>query len=141
MVELTVVKIMLIAEGDWERRLTVMENEAVELEEGWSEMERALTKLKRIMEGAHEQFTSEEYMNLYSYPDFVSINFILFAFLRDDCLFLWRGKTSDQGFACNFLRHKFLIFLMFWIFFLYFTTLHSIIIFEIVGLLDAETEN
>lgn len=43
----------------------------VELEVGWSEMEKGLAKLKRILEGAHEQFTAQEYMKLYTYPNFV----------------------------------------------------------------------
>ncbi|KAJ4846523.1 Cullin-1, partial [Turnera subulata] len=38
----------------------------VSLEEGWTYMSNGITKLKRILEGAVEQFNSEEYMMLYT---------------------------------------------------------------------------
>ena len=45
------------------------QRKTIELEEGWDFMEKGITKLKRILEGLPEvQFSSEEYMMLYTYP-------------------------------------------------------------------------
>lgn len=44
----------------------------VGLEEGWAFMQGGITKLKNILEGLPEpQFSSEEYMMLYTYFTFI----------------------------------------------------------------------
>ncbi|XP_045815621.1 cullin-1-like [Trifolium pratense] len=44
-----------------------MDRKTIELDEGWSHMQRGITKLKRLLEGLPEsQFSSEEYMMLYT---------------------------------------------------------------------------
>ncbi|GMQ00020.1 hypothetical protein CsSME_00047270 [Camellia sinensis var. sinensis] len=42
------------------------QHKTIELEEGWDFMQRGITKLKRILEGLPEWFSSEEYMMLYT---------------------------------------------------------------------------
>lgn len=43
------------------------ERRPIELNAGWSFMERGIHKLKRILENEHEaQFTASHYMNLYT---------------------------------------------------------------------------
>ena len=45
------------------------ERKVIELEQGWSFMQKGITKLKNLLEGVPEQqFSSEEYMLLYTYP-------------------------------------------------------------------------
>lgn len=52
------------------------QRKTIELEEGWDFMQNGITKLKRILEGLPEpQFSSEEYMMLYTYP--LSTNYFL----------------------------------------------------------------
>ncbi|KAK3025141.1 hypothetical protein RJ639_043923 [Escallonia herrerae] len=47
--------------------MTINQMKIVELEEGWSFMQKGITKLKRILEGLPEsQFNAEEYMMLYT---------------------------------------------------------------------------
>jgi len=46
------------------------ERKVIELEKGWAFMLKGITKLKSILEGVQEQFSSEEYMLLYTYPKF-----------------------------------------------------------------------
>lgn len=49
--------------------MTMNQRKIIELEEGWVFMQKGITKLKRILEGQPEpQFSSEEYMMLYTYP-------------------------------------------------------------------------
>jgi hypothetical protein len=48
------------------------ERKVIELEQGWSFMQKGITKLKNLLEGVPEQqFSSEEYMLLYTYPESV----------------------------------------------------------------------
>lgn len=52
-----------------ERRMTMNERKTIELEQGWEFMQKGITKLKKILEGHQEpQFSSEDYMMLYTYP-------------------------------------------------------------------------
>lgn len=56
-----------------ERRIDAMtmnsERTVIELEAGWAFMQKGITKLKNLLEGFPEQqFSSEEYMLLYTYP-------------------------------------------------------------------------
>ena len=47
---------------------TMNQQKIIELETGWEFMQSGVTKLKRILEGLPEsQFSSEEYMMLYTY--------------------------------------------------------------------------
>jgi hypothetical protein len=51
------------------------ERKVIELEAGWAFMQKGITKLKTLLEGVPEQqFSSEEYMLLYTYPPSSSIN-------------------------------------------------------------------
>lgn len=44
------------------------DRKTVDLDHGWEFMQRGITKLKRILEGLPEpQFSSEDYMMLYTY--------------------------------------------------------------------------
>jgi hypothetical protein len=44
------------------------ERRTIDLEEGWAFMQKGITKLKNILEGKPEpQFSSEDYMMLYTY--------------------------------------------------------------------------
>jgi cullin 1 len=45
-----------------------MDRATIDLEQGWAYMQNGITKLKRILEGSSEAFSSEEYMMLYTYP-------------------------------------------------------------------------
>ncbi|MCI71703.1 cullin-1-like, partial [Trifolium medium] len=46
-----------------------MDRKTIDLDQGWAHMQSGITKLKRILEGLPEpQFSSEEYMMLYTYP-------------------------------------------------------------------------
>lgn len=45
------------------------DRKTVDLDQGWDYMQNGITKLKRILEGSPENFTSEEYMMLYTYPN------------------------------------------------------------------------
>jgi hypothetical protein len=48
--------------------MTTHERKTVDLEEGWAFMQKGITKLKNILEGKPEpQFSSEDYMMLYTY--------------------------------------------------------------------------
>ncbi|CAL5423633.1 unnamed protein product [Camellia sinensis] len=42
------------------------QHKAIELEEGWAYMQTGITKLKRILEGLPESFSSDDYMMLYT---------------------------------------------------------------------------
>lgn len=45
------------------------ERKVIELEQGWTFMQKGITKLKNLLEGVPEQqFNSEEYIMLYTYP-------------------------------------------------------------------------
>lgn len=45
------------------------ERKVIELEQGWAFMQKGITKLKNLLEGVPEQqFNSEEYIMLYTYP-------------------------------------------------------------------------
>ncbi|XP_071719035.1 cullin-1-like [Rutidosis leptorrhynchoides] len=46
--------------------MTLSQAKTMELDEGWSFMQNGITKLKKILEGHPEQFSSEEYMMLYT---------------------------------------------------------------------------
>lgn len=49
--------------------MTVNERKTIELDQGWEFMQKGITKLKNILEGLPEpQFSSEDYMMLYTYP-------------------------------------------------------------------------
>lgn len=48
--------------------MTMNQMKTIELEEGWEFMQKGITKLKKILEGHPESFSSEEYMMLYTYP-------------------------------------------------------------------------
>lgn len=49
--------------------MSVTQMRIVELDEGWSYMQVGIAKLKSILEeSAESQFSSEEYMMLYTYP-------------------------------------------------------------------------
>ncbi|WJX79729.1 Cullin-1 [Trifolium repens] len=43
-----------------------MDRSTIDLEQGWAYMQNGITKLKRILEGSSEAFSSEEYMMLYT---------------------------------------------------------------------------
>uniref|UniRef100_A0A2P2KIG3 Uncharacterized protein MANES_01G073200 n=1 Tax=Rhizophora mucronata TaxID=61149 RepID=A0A2P2KIG3_RHIMU len=43
-----------------------MDCKSIELEQGWGYMQSEVKKLKNILEGSSEQFSSEEYMTLYT---------------------------------------------------------------------------
>ncbi|KAK2418693.1 cullin-1 [Trifolium repens] len=43
-----------------------MDRATIDLEQGWAYMQNGITKLKRILEGSSEAFSSEEYMMLYT---------------------------------------------------------------------------
>jgi cullin 1 len=44
------------------------ERKTIDLEQGWDFMQKGITKLKNILEGLPEpQFSSEDYMMLYTY--------------------------------------------------------------------------
>ncbi|KAK2364638.1 cullin-1 [Trifolium repens] len=43
-----------------------MDRTTIDLEQGWAYMQNGITKLKRILEGSSEAFSSEEYMMLYT---------------------------------------------------------------------------
>jgi len=57
------------------------DRKTTELEEGWEYMQNGISKLKGILDGSLEQFSSEEYMMLYTY---ISFSFLL-------TLFWWNG--------------------------------------------------
>ncbi|KAM3231468.1 cullin-1 [Capsicum chacoense] len=46
--------------------MTMNQMKTIELEEGWEFMQKGITKLKKILEGHPESFSSEEYMMLYT---------------------------------------------------------------------------
>ena len=47
----------------------MIERKTIDLEQGWDFMQKGITKLKNILEGFPEpQFSSEDYMMLYTYP-------------------------------------------------------------------------
>lgn len=49
--------------------MTMTQMRTIELEEGWEIMQRGILKLRNILEGnAESQFSSEDYMMLYTYP-------------------------------------------------------------------------
>lgn len=57
------------------------ERKVIELEAGWAFMQKGITKLKNLLEGQQEQqFSSEEYMLLYTYATINSINCDLSVF-------------------------------------------------------------
>ena len=48
--------------------MAIGEREIICFEQGWELMQKAITKLKNILEGLPEpQFSSEDYMMLYTY--------------------------------------------------------------------------
>jgi cullin 1 len=53
------------------------DRKTTELEEGWEYMQNGISKLKGILDGSLEQFSSEEYMMLYTY---ISFSFLLTLF-------------------------------------------------------------
>lgn len=49
--------------------ITMNQRTTIDLDQGWQFMQRGITKLKNILEGLPEpQFSSEDYMMLYTYP-------------------------------------------------------------------------
>ncbi|KAM7278577.1 hypothetical protein ACFE04_005711 [Oxalis oulophora] len=53
--------------------MTMNERKTIDLEQGWEFMQKGITKLKNILEGLPEpQFSSEDYMMLYTYPLFTT---------------------------------------------------------------------
>ncbi|XP_015088547.1 cullin-1-like isoform X2 [Solanum pennellii] len=46
--------------------MSLSQMKIIELEEGWEFMQRGITKLKKILEGQQDSFSSEEYMMLYT---------------------------------------------------------------------------
>lgn len=72
--------------------MTMNERKTIDLEQGWEFMQKGITKLKNILEGLPEpQFSSEDYMMLYTYP------FLLFFFSNLNlCLFLSIVIVSDN---------------------------------------------
>lgn len=62
--------------------MTMGERKTIDLEQGWEFMQKGITKLKNILEGLPEpQFSSEDYMMLYTYFSCVVRSF-LFNFLH-----------------------------------------------------------
>lgn len=48
--------------------MSMSERKTIDLEQGWDFMQKGVTKLKNILEGLPEpQFSSEDYMMLYTY--------------------------------------------------------------------------
>lgn len=48
--------------------MAMHERKTIDLEQGWEFMQKGITKLKNILEGLPEsQFSSEDYMMLYTY--------------------------------------------------------------------------
>ncbi|MFQ6631370.1 hypothetical protein Gotur_009126 [Gossypium turneri] len=58
------------------------ERKTIDLEQGWEFMQKGITKLKNILEGLPEpQFSSEDYMMLYTYPfEVISLSIICHIF-------------------------------------------------------------
>jgi len=74
--------------------MSMNQRSTIDLEQGWDFMQGGITKLKNILEGLPEpQFSSEDYMMLYTYPfrscimDFlvdalVNCSSLVFCFLK-----------------------------------------------------------
>ena len=63
-------------------RMAMNERKTIDLEQGWEFMQKGITKLKNILEGLPEpQFSSEDYMMLYTYLFLTSFFFLLWSFL------------------------------------------------------------
>lgn len=59
--------------------MTMGERKTIDLEQGWEFMQKGITKLKNILEGLPEpQFSSEDYMMLYTYYFLCSLKFLQF---------------------------------------------------------------
>lgn len=57
------------------QKMTMNQRNTIDLEQGWDFMQKGITKLKNILEGLPEpQFSSEDYMMLYTYYSVLSIN-------------------------------------------------------------------
>lgn len=58
--------------------MTMNERKTIDLDQGWEFMQKGITKLKNILEGLPEpQFSSEDYMMLYTYSFLCSFCFFL----------------------------------------------------------------
>ena len=61
--------------------MSMSERKTIDLEQGWDFMQKGITKLKNILEGLPEpQFSSEDYMMLYTYSSLYSLLFFFFCF-------------------------------------------------------------
>lgn len=62
--------------------MTMNERKTIDLDQGWEFMQKGITKLKNILEGHPEpQFSSEDYMMLYTYPLVSYFNLILWPMI------------------------------------------------------------
>ena len=68
--------------------MTINEHKITDLEHGWDYMQKGIIKLKKILEGLPEpQFSSEDYMMLYTYASFIPLLDQCFPFLfQSRCL-------------------------------------------------------
>ena len=57
------------------------DRKTIDLEQGWDFMQKGITKLKNILDGPTEQqFSSEDYMMLYTYPSFMYILYYVYSY-------------------------------------------------------------
>lgn len=62
--------------------MAMNERKTIDLEQGWEFMQKGITKLKNILEGLPEpQFSSEDYMMLYTYLLLYAIVSFLFILM------------------------------------------------------------
>ena len=68
--------------------MTINDHKITDLEHGWDYMQKGIIKLKKILEGLPEpQFSSEDYMMLYTYASFIPLLDQCFPFLfQSHCL-------------------------------------------------------
>lgn len=85
------------------------DRKTTELEEGWEYMQNGISKLKGILDGSLEQFSSEEYMMLYTYIFFAFLlNVVLMNWLEDSCNFSNLSlifNTSELSTICVLRSH------------------------------------
>lgn len=86
--------------------MTVSQMKTIDLEEGWNFMQTGITKLRDILEGqAETQFSSEEYMMLYTYPFSLFQGIVTFNLLISFSWFLPLGFIIENicisGYMCR----------------------------------------
>lgn len=82
--------------------MTMNQRNTIDLEQGWDFMQKGITKLKNILEGLPEpQFSSEDYMMLYTY---YSAFCILISFLNFLCFSQVFSSSLDSTLQDN-LQH------------------------------------